>query len=74
MTKVFMRSIERAAIIVNITHLLLNCWKPHKYIDLYHSVNDLFVLPDLNNNGRYKSIFGKTYQKNPVKIKGVLVE
>ena len=67
MMKVFMHIIERAAIIVNIIHLLVNSWTPRKSIDLYN-------IPALNKNRRYKSISGKTYQNLPLKMKGVLVE
>ena len=74
MMKVLMCSIERAAIIVNITHLLVNCWTPRESIDYYITVNHLFVVPALNKNRRYKSIVWKTYQNLPLKRKCVLVE
>ena len=69
-----MRSIERAAIIVDIKILLVNCCTPLKYIGLYNATNQFFVLPVLNKKIRYNSIVWKTYHNNPLKIKGVLVE
>ena len=74
MMKVLMHSIERAAIIVNITHLLINSWTLRKSIDVYNAVNYLFVFPALNKNRRYNSIVWNIYQNIPLKRKGVLVE
>ena len=74
MMKVFMHIIERAAIIVNITHLLVNCWTPRESIDYYITVNHLFVVPALNKNRRCNNIAWKTYKNLPLKRKGVLVE
>ena len=56
-TKVLMRSIERATIIVNITHLLVNRCTLWKSIYLYNAVYHVFVFPGLNNIRRYKSFF-----------------
>ena len=72
MVRVLMHSIEMAAIILNIAHLLVICWTQHKYIDFYNVVNNLFLLPDLNNIIRYKIIVWNTYIKLPIKINGVL--
>ena len=69
-----MSIIKRASIIVNITLLLVNYCTPWKSIELYNTVNHLFVLPALNENRRYKSIVWKNYQNQTLKIKGVLVE
>ena len=69
MVKVFMRIVERAAIIVNITYLVVYFWKLHKSIDLYNVRNHLFVWPSFNKNRIYKIIAWKTYQMLLLKIK-----
>ena len=43
MKKYLMRHVERAAVIVNLTHLVVNHWKPQKSIGLYNAANYLFV-------------------------------
>ena len=58
MIKVLMRHVEREDILVNILHLLVK----FSTIDLYNAVNNFFVLPALNKNRIYKTIFWKTYQ------------
>ena len=58
--KVLIHSIERSAIIVNITHLLVGCFTSQKSIDLYNVVDNLFVLPVLNNTKDTRVFFGGT--------------
>ena len=72
MVSILMHSIEIPAIILNITHLLVSFWTPHKSIDLNNAVNNLFVLPDSNKIIRHKSIVWKTYENLAIKIKSVL--
>ena len=70
--KFFVCHVESSAITLNLPYLLVNHWTPQNPIGFYDAQNKLFVLPGLNNNRTFDTIFWKTYYKWLLKINIIL--